>query len=94
MIVIITTDEEVHAVLSKAGKKPIDLAALELEYNSFIQGADVESKLAKDESNLTKSGTVRKDVLRKELKKRQVTFEEFLVEQKKFKMVDHIVFDY
>ena len=94
MIVVITTDEEVHAVLSKAGKKPIDMEGLELEYTLYIQGSDVEDKLAKDPANLTKKGTVKKDVLRKELKKRKVTFEDFLVEQKKFKQVDHIVYDH
>ena len=94
MIVVITTEDEVHAVLSKAGKKPIDMEGLELEYTLYVQGTDVEEKLAKDPANLTRKGTVKKDVLRKELKKRQVTFEEFLTEQKKFKEVDHIVYDH
>lgn len=94
MIVVLATDEEVHGVLQTPSKKAVDMDGLFLEHTSYIQGIDLDKELAKDPTNLTKQGTVKKDVLRKELKKRQVTFLQFLTEQKKFKAVDHIVYDF
>lgn len=93
MIVVITIDEEVNAILSKAGKKPIDMATLHGEYLEFLSGAGIVEKLVKDKANLTKKGTVRKDLIRKELKKRQLDFYEFLIEHKKFKAVEFISYE-
>lgn len=93
MITVLTAETGKPAtVLSKNGKLTLDsFPQLEAEHKKFNDPETVAKYLAKDPANLTKSKTVKKNVLNKEIKRRTMSFSNFLVKQKKFKKVDHLI---